>query len=545
MGRGDVSCCKAAACGSRALRVALTLSLCLVTSACLPGLPGFGSDDVGEASLAPTEGPTASSTRSGKASFLSNLQPSAAAPASDVPAPTSGWAAQPAASGRPQAVALAVTPEPDEPQRSVEAPIAPPAVALGNFYAALAALANGQRTEPVTVLHLGDDHIALDQFTSDLRAQFQSRFGDAGRGLLTPGVFPAQGVKFDRGGAWTLRNSAGGDDGLYGITGLRLETSAPDAWVRLNHLRGNFDTLDITFATAPAYGTAVVVIDGEPKLIPTSADRAGRTSIRVSGQAREVVVRPRGDGPIALLSISIGMERSGVRYINLGLPGATAATPGKWNTQFVAADLAAVRPDLIVLSYGTREGFIDKLDLREYELRVSLLVQQLRELAPQSSFLLLGPPDAARLPAFAAGRGGQACRGLSAREISQYRRMMKSEDRKLARWHAPPMLDGVRTTLRSVASAHDAYFWDWSKMMGGPCSIHAWVHATPPLAAPDHMTLTPAGAERAARALFIELMNGYEAFRQMQPAPSAKVAPPVSGAKPARAAQKPERQRAN
>jgi hypothetical protein len=525
------------------LRIALILSLCLATSACLPGLPGFGADEVGEASLAPTDGPSGAVTRSGKTGFLSGLQPSAAVPARDVPAPTSGWAAQPARGAQPQAVALAVAPEPDEP-RAVEAPIAPPAVALGNFYAALASLANGQRTDPVTVLHLGDDHIALDQFTSDLRAQFQSRFGDAGRGLLPPGVFPAQGVKFDRGGAWTLRNSAGGDDGLYGITGLRLETSALDAWVRLNHLRGNFDTLDITFATAPASGTAVVSIDGEPKLIPTSDDRPGRTSIRVSGQAREVVVRPRGDGPIALLSVSIGMERPGVRYINLGLPGATAATPGKWNTQFVAADLAAVRPDLIVLSYGTQEGFIDKLDLREYELRVNLLVQQLRELAPQSSFLLLGPPDAARLPAFAAGRGGQACRGLSAREISQYRRMMKSEDRTLARWHAPPMLDGVRTTLRSVASAQDAYFWDWSKMMGGPCSIHAWVHATPPLAAPDHMTLTPAGAERAARALFIELMNGYEAFRQTQPAPLAKAAP-GAGAKPARAAQKPERQRAN
>src|SRR5690606_19203256 len=137
----------------------------------------------------------------------------------------------------------------------------------------------------------------------------------------------------------------------------------------------------------------------------------------------------------------------------------------------------------------------------------NILVQQLKELAPQAAFLLIGPPDVARLPAFAAGRGGQACRALNDEEITRYRRLMKREDERLVRWHAPPKLDEVRHALRNVASAHGAYFWDWSRMMGGACSIHAWVHAKPPLAAPDHVMLTARGAERSARALFIELMN--------------------------------------
>jgi hypothetical protein len=50
--------------------------------------------------------------------------------------------------------------------------------------------------------------------------------------------------------------------------------------------------------------------------------------------------------------------------------------------------------------------------------------------------------------------------------------------------------------------------------MGGPCSIHAWGSFTPPLAAPDHTTLTEAGDDRSARALFAELTAGYDAYQR-------------------------------
>jgi hypothetical protein len=50
--------------------------------------------------------------------------------------------------------------------------------------------------------------------------------------------------------------------------------------------------------------------------------------------------------------------------------------------------------------------------------------------------------------------------------------------------------------------------------MGGPCSVHAWASFTPPLAAPDHTTLTEAGDDRSARALFAELTAGYDTYQR-------------------------------
>ena len=60
--------------------------------------------------------------------------------------------------------------------------------------------------------------------------------------------------------------------------------------------------------------------------------------------------------------------------------------------------------------------------------------------------------------------------------------------------------------------------------MGGPCSIHAWASATPPLAEPDHITLTEAGDGRSARALFAELMAGYDGYQRALQAKAQAVA---------------------
>ncbi|MDH3582566.1 MAG: hypothetical protein OEM91_18330, partial [Hyphomicrobiales bacterium] len=82
---------------------------------------------------------------------------------------------------------------------------------LGRFHRALTALESGLRHKPVTILHLGDSHIASDRFTGDLRDMFQTRFGDAGRGLMMPGYpfayYRARGVRFAKTGKWSSANS--------------------------------------------------------------------------------------------------------------------------------------------------------------------------------------------------------------------------------------------------------------------------------------------------------------------------------------------------
>jgi hypothetical protein len=512
-------------------------------SGCLPGFKS--NDDVDSTSFSGEAAATSSAVnRSYKSNFLSLQSLSLSSgqrPQLAHLAPDSGSgffsafstvaARQPAHPGSPGSFAAA-----PESTATFEPAVLPAAESLRRFYEALSALSSGRRRE-VTILHFGDDHIVDDRFAGELREHFSSRYGSAGRGLMT-GLFPLRGMRVDRGGQWKLASSAAGAPGTYGITGVRISAKASDAWLRFTSAQGTFDWVEVTFATGPSQGSAIVSVDGDAKSVATASAISNQTTIRAAVKGRELVIRPRGDGEITVLSVATGTNTAGLRYANLGLPGATAATPGKWNAQFAAGDLQRLNPDLIILGFGSREGFQDNLDAAQYEIRLRLLIDQLRVWAPQASLLIIGPPDAARLPAFAGSAGAQACRSLNAQEIATYDRLLSRDDERIARWHAPPRLDTVRAALRRSAATGGAYFWDWAKFMGGACSIHAWTTAKPPLAAPDHITLTEAGAERSARALFTEIMTGFDAYQRALQAKAQAVVAQAASAAPARKARK-------
>ncbi len=391
---------------------------------------------------------------------------------------------------------------------------------LASFYRALAGLQSGLRQEPVTILHLGDSHIASDSFSGDLRALFQARFGDAGRGMMMPGFpFPyykARGVSFSRKGKWSAANSLNKDVGAYGLSGVRLSASAKGARLALTSRKGAFEWAEVALLTQPKGGEVEVTFGGARRSISTASPENSIKRVRIERKGRELEVTTKDKGRVSILSWSVGQNRPGLRYINFGIPGATADTPRRWAKSLVADGLAHLKPSLIVLGYGTNEGFNDKLNPQAYEARVTALVSRLKKHAPQASILILGPPDGARFPRFAraANKGAAAaapCRALGEHELQRYAKLKSARSKQLALWHAPPKLAVVRERLSSVAETHGAHFWDWSQVMNGPCGIHAWSKAEPPLAASDHVHLRSAGAKRSATALFEEVMSGYDA----------------------------------
>jgi hypothetical protein len=416
-------------------------------------------------------------------------------------------------------------------------------VALGSFFKALGALESGRVSDAVTILHLGDSHIAADRFSGDMREQFQSRFGNAGRGMVMPGLYMTRGVKFDQGGDWVAALSTGGSPGPYGLTGVKVSASRRDDWLRLTTTDRPFGWAEVTLQTGPGQGSAIVATDGEGKQAPLASAAQGWKTVRLDRQARELIIRPKGDGPITVHSIVTGEDRAGVRYVSLGLPGATAMTPLAWSATQLTQELNQIAPGLIVIGYGTEESFEDELNMRDYESRVMAVLSTLRQMAPQASLLVIGPPDVARLPKFAGAgaRSSDVCRALSPQERATYGQRLRAGDQRLSRWHPPLRLDEVRYALRRAAAANKAYFWDWSKIMGGSCGIHAWVHSDPPLAAGDHVHLTEEGSKRSARLLFRELMNGYDSYDRALATGQGGWKPAVSEAPtiaPAAAAQK-------
>lgn len=386
--------------------------------------------------------------------------------------------------------------------------------ALAQFFKALAGLGKGGGAKQVTVLHLGDSHIAADRFSGDLREEMQIRFGNGGRGMLMPGLYLARGIKFEQGGDWQVALAPGGANGPYSITGAKVWANSRNAWMRLTATDESFTWAEITMETGPQSGSAFVSADGEMLRLTTAEPSPSWKTVRLAKSAREILIKPEGDGPVTLHSFMIGTDKPGVRYISLGLPGATATTPLAWHPGQLVADMKRLTPDLIVFAYGTEESLNDDLDVADYEAKVNTALVQIRQAAPQASLLVIGPPDVAHMPPYAinTGKASDVCRALGPKERADYARLLRKKDPKIAYWHAPLQLDAVRLVLRRAAAANNAYFWDWSKVMGGSCGVHAWVHSEPPLAAADHTHLTEEGSKRSARLFFRELMTAFEGF---------------------------------
>lgn len=389
---------------------------------------------------------------------------------------------------------------------------------LQAFHAALRELESGQRNKPVTVLHLGDSHVSGDRLDGHMRALLQSRFGDAGRGMLMPaGVlkgYRARGLRFETSGNWTGANALETTTAVLGLTGVTASATSAQSEMTVSMNEGRFDTVEVAFLAGPDKGAATISLDGRPHSVGTRSAEVGVQRARLPSGGVSLSVKPAGTGPITVLSWSLLKNRSGLRYVGLGLPGGGIDAVERLDELILIDDLRALRPDLIILGYGSAEAIDDKLDAAQYRERFNGLVRLFKRLVPDASIAIIGPPDINRVPEFAARLRTSAstgCRALSPEERQQHDALVAAGDERLARWYSPPRLADVRQASQRSAVAHGAFYWDWSKVMGGECGMHAWATAKPELALPDHAMLTDEGYQRSARALFGDLLQGYGA----------------------------------
>jgi lysophospholipase L1-like esterase len=350
------------------------------------------------------------------------------------------------------------------------------------------------RGHKLTVLQLGDSHTAADFFTGRVRERLQEAFGDGGSAYIVPGK-PHLGVRsalFDSEASegWTYEAlQTGGDDRRFYLSGFNAVSHRAGAVLSLR-ARGpeGYDTIDVAFLTAPGSGQAEVFVDGR---LAGQINLDGQANLRKvvrappfgsgTGRFHDVEVRSLSDAPVAVTGFEFGRQGDGISYINLGFPGATVRLLEKLPPKNLADDLASVAPDVIVLAFGTNEGFDDSLNIGAYAAEYQEIIEKLKQLRPGVRIVIIGPPDGAR-------------HGLALRRRSS---LTDSDDRS-CRFPTPPKLSAVREVQRALAASIGADFWDWSSIMPARCGAQAWAVASPPLMAHDYVHMTIAGYKESA-----------------------------------------------
>jgi lysophospholipase L1-like esterase len=394
--------------------------------------------------------------------------------------------------------------------------------ALGRFHSELQAFERGGRRGRFVILQIGDSHTAGDNWTGYLRERLQRRFGDGGRGLLPAGIpfrdFRPYQIRVAQTGNWgnySYRQWAGTGIVSYSIVGAGKGDAIEASMRGLK----SFEEIEVEFVRQPDGGSFTIDVDGHDVRTISARGSHGldRASIPLPRPGHHATLRLKGDGPVALLSWSL-LRRNGLVFVNVGVPGETVGLIGKWDLDIAAWQVHHLDPALVIVAFGTNDGFVNRLKPEEYEAEFRQRLQAVRRMAPNASIAVVTAPGADRLPSWCgrtrAQRDRFRCRALDRSHAENYAELIEKRSKALCYWHSPPALEQVRQIQRRVAEQQGAYFWDWSEVTGKQCGMDRWARMDPPLTIADRVHMRIEGYDLSGEALYRDLLHLYSPARR-------------------------------
>ena len=253
-----------------------------------------------------------------------------------------------------------------------------------------------------------------------------------------------------------------------------------------------FDRFTLCALGGPDAGGVTVRFDGENKgrldFVAPSAQPLCLTLRSAMPRASVEIVADAAS--ITVTSWAIFRDDGGIALSNLGVIGSQLAHFARTDDAVVAEELRAYKPDLIVLAFGTNEGFAPHFDPVAYEAVLRLQLARLRRLSGNVPMLLLGAPDALSRQQALRGNAPGVPMGCESTLF------------------APPALAIVRDIQRRTAAELGLAFWDWQARMGGPCAARDWARRPVPLMRGDYVHFNTMGGTEIARRLQADLDRG-------------------------------------
>lgn len=361
----------------------------------------------------------------------------------------------------------------------------------------------------VRILQFGDSHTAADYWTGELRRRFQALWGDAGPGLLMPGLpwrgYAHEGTRWISGHRWPAecvrRTSC---DGLVGLAGAYL-AAVPGETFRMTAPFADFQIHAVV--DGEVLPQAWIAPEGEdgPGEPVTLEKRSftplpdGKTLV-IAGPARPFDPGTRTlafqlpDGA-RLLGIDLRSGAPGVLYDELGLNGSELLNFERWSPAVRDPLLAHVKPDLVIFAFGTNEASRPMDELTDLRPRLVPLLKAFRESAG-APVLLVGPLD-------------------------------RSNKGKAKRVQLNAQVRAVQEAMKGAAREAGCAYWDPRRAMGGPGAILKWQRTG--LAKKDLVHLTPKGYERLGDQMADAILRARQAWQKAAKARPPKTRRPKAG----------------
>jgi lysophospholipase L1-like esterase len=365
--------------------------------------------------------------------------------------------------------------------------------ALDHFLSALARVDRKDKGAIARIVYYGDSIVASDFVSGKLRRMLQTRFGDAGHGYAIianawPGWFHID-VSRKASAEWKVSTCVGpyAKDALYGLgcasfqsyragVWTRFATSTSDRWGR------HVSRFEVEYLQQPGGGALDVTIDGQRR---DAIDTHGATSqvayrrFEVADGAHTFELRTTTDKPTRLFGIRMERDTPGVTLSATGITGARVRFLDKQDNAHFARVLAAARPDLVVLAFGSNEvtdGLLYPMD--EFRETLGAIMAQIELAVPNASYMLAGPPDMA--------------------------------SKNAAHGHSRAVVPIIVKNQMQLAKERGWAYWNQYAAMGGAGSMWAWMKGG--LGSPDMFHPTGRGGNLLGRWQYQAIIEAYTKF---------------------------------
>ena len=369
----------------------------------------------------------------------------------------------------------------------------------------------------MTILQIGDSHTAADFLTGQLRRSLQAEFGDGGAGYVVPGK-PRSGVrssamKIEASSGWTYASLQAGREksSRFALSGFEaLATAAGETLTYSSEQPVSWDQIEVEVTKQPGGGAITISLDGKVESeFALDGPQTERVVVRLTPEnteidhVRRIVVTTLSTAPVQIAGLAVRNTRSGVSVSPIGFPGATVDIVNKFDGTNLGQELKRLAPEVVLLAFGTNEGFNDNLDIASYTASYRRVVRRIRKAAPTARIVVMAPAHANRLPPGCRQEAAKAAcvAAGSVREPATTASVAQLADdpgSKSCIWRSPPNLARVRDAQQKIAREEKLVFWNWADIMPGECGPHEWAKLTPPLMADDHVHMTVAGYRLSA-----------------------------------------------
>ena len=344
-----------------------------------------------------------------------------------------------------------------------------------------------------TIIHIGDSHIQGDYFSGEIRMQLQSYFGNAGRGILFPYAlsksFGPRGVSVKPIGLWTgYKTLTGSLTEPLGVSGYGAGTRSATSSIQL--------TLSEKYNEVNALGTFSNANMQKINIWHSADNNSFTTQLNPEFQWTGSQFYPSGWGVSSYqatapqtgftLTLSataptqnhynfygfeiVPLQQRGVVYHHCGVVGAQF-THLINKAPYTVEQIAHIKPDILIFSFGTNEAYNGKLDSQAYTPAVMKFLSDIAAASPTTAIILTTAPDT------------------------------RSRDR------IPPQQVNVNNQLRKMAKAQKATLYDLNEAMGGWGSLHVWYHNK--LTLSDKLHFNAAGYALQGQLFTLSLLQAY------------------------------------